>query len=55
MYNTGRHIYKLIFEQVECTFDNALNLWGLVLQELVKIIMVCCMIEFEYGILHSKH
>jgi len=31
----------LIFEQVECTIDNAFNLRDLVLQELVKIIVVC--------------
>jgi hypothetical protein len=33
-------IFGLIFEQVECTIDNAFNLRDLVLQELVKIIVV---------------
>ena len=28
-----RAIFRLIFEQVECTIDNALNLQDLVLQE----------------------
>jgi len=36
-----RAIFMLIFEQVECTIDNAFNLRDLVLQELVKIIVVC--------------
>jgi len=36
-----RAIFRLIFEQVECTIDNAFNLRDLVLQELVKIIVVC--------------
>jgi len=27
---------------VECTIDNAFNLRDLVLQELVKIVVVCC-------------
>jgi len=36
-----RAIFRLIFEQVECTVDNAFNLRGIVLQELVKIIVVC--------------
>jgi hypothetical protein len=34
-------IFGLIFEQVECTIDNAINLWDLVLQELVKTVVVC--------------
>jgi hypothetical protein len=36
-----RAIFWLIFEQVECTIDNAFNLQALMLQELVKIIVVC--------------
>ena len=36
-----RAIFMLIFEQVECTIDNAFDLRDLVLQELVKIIVVC--------------
>jgi hypothetical protein len=32
-----RAIFRLIFEQEECTIDNAFNLRDLVLQELVKI------------------
>jgi len=35
-----RAIFRLIFEQVECTIDNAFNLRDTVLQELVKIILV---------------
>jgi len=34
-------IFRLIFEQVKCTIDNAFNLRDLVLQELVKTIVVC--------------
>jgi len=37
-----RVIFRVIFEQVECTIDNAFNLRDLVPQELVKIIVVCC-------------
>jgi len=33
-----RAIFSLVFEQVECTLDNAFNLGYIVLQELVKII-----------------
>jgi hypothetical protein len=32
-----RAIFRLIFEEVECTMDNVFNLRDLVLQELVKI------------------
>jgi hypothetical protein len=35
-----RVIFRLIFEQVERTVDNAFNLLVLVLQKLVKIIVV---------------
>jgi len=35
-----RAIVKLIFEQVECTIDNAFTLRDLVLQELVKMTML---------------
>jgi hypothetical protein len=35
-----RAIFRLIFEQVECTVYNAFSLRELVLQELVKIIVV---------------
>ena len=34
-------IFRMVFEQVECTVDNAFNLRDLVLQELVKITVVC--------------
>jgi len=48
-----RAIFRLIFEQVECTVDNAFNLRDLVLQELVKIIVVCYIkdlrLKFECG------
>jgi len=33
--------FRLIFEEVECTIDNAFSLRDLVLQDLVKIIVVC--------------
>jgi len=36
-----RAIFRLIFEQVECTISNAFHLRDLVLEELVKIITVC--------------
>jgi len=32
-----RAIFRVVFEQVLCTVDNAFNLRDLVLQELVKI------------------
>jgi hypothetical protein len=35
-----RVIFWLIFEYMECTFDNGFNLRDLVLQELGKIIVV---------------
>ena len=35
-----RAIFRLIFEQVECTIDNAFNLRDLILQELIKIIVI---------------
>ena len=38
-----RAIFRLIFEELERTIDNAFNLRDLVLQELVKIIVVCYM------------
>jgi len=37
---TSRAIFRQIFEQVEFTIDNALNLRDLLLQGLVKIIVV---------------
>jgi len=36
-----RAVFRLIFEQAEFTIDNAFNLRDLILQELVKIIVVC--------------
>ena len=36
-----RAIFRLIFEEVECKMDNALNLRDLIFQELIKIIVVC--------------
>ena len=36
-----RAIFRLIFEQVECTIYNAFELRDLVLKELDKIIVVC--------------
>jgi len=35
---------------VECTIDNAFNLRDLVLQELVKIIVVCYIKSSTYGV-----
>jgi hypothetical protein len=35
-----RAIFRLIFEEVDCTFDKAFNLRDLVLQELVKILTI---------------
>jgi len=44
---------------VECTIDNAFNLWDLILQELVKITVVCNIknlrLQFECGTLYNKH
>jgi len=54
-----RAIFRLIFEQLECTIDNAFNLRDLVLQELVKIIVVCYIkdlrLKFKCGSFYSKH
>jgi len=38
-HNCGA-IFRLIFEQAECTIENTFNLRDLVLQELFKIIVV---------------
>ena len=50
-------IFRLILEQVECTIDNAFNLRDLLLQELVKIIVVCYIkdlrLKFKRGTLYS--
>jgi len=43
-----RAIFRLIFEQVECTIDNAFNLRDLILQKLVKIIVVCCIKNLKW-------
>jgi hypothetical protein len=45
-----RAIFSLIFEMVECTIDNAFNLWYLVLWEFVKIIVVCYIKKFKIKI-----
>ena len=54
-----RAIFRLIFEQVECTIENAFNLQDLTLQELVKIIALCYIknlrLQFESGTLYNKH
>ena len=42
-----RAIFRLIFEQVECTIDNAFNLRDLVLQELVKIVVISYVNKLE--------
>ena len=36
-----RAIFRLIFEKLECTIDNAFDKRDLVLKELVKITVVC--------------
>jgi len=36
-----RAIFRLIFEHVECTIDNAFNVRDLMLQELVKTVVLC--------------
>jgi len=52
-------IFRLIFEQVEWTIDSAFNLRDLILQELVKIIVVCyiknLILQFKCGISYNKH
>jgi hypothetical protein len=58
-----RAIFRLISAQVQCTIYNAFNLRDLVLQELVKIILVCYikdlrlkfMFVYEYNSLPSLH
>ena len=54
-----RTIFRLIFEQVDCTVGNAFNLRDLVLQELVKIDVVCYIqvlrLKFKCGTLNYKH
>jgi hypothetical protein len=49
-----RAVFRLVFEQVECKIDYAFNLRDLVLQELVKIIVVCYIkylrLKFKCGI-----
>jgi len=54
-----RVIFRLIIEQQEWTIDYAFNLRDLVLQELVKIIVVCYVknlrLKLKYGTLYSKH
>jgi hypothetical protein len=42
-----RAIFRRILEQLECKIDNDFNLRDLVLQEVVKIILVCYMIEIR--------
>ena len=52
-----RAIFRLIFEQVECTIDNAFSLRDFVLQELVKIIVVYFIrdlrLKFKRGTLYN--
>ena len=54
-----RAFLRLIFEQVECTIDNAFNLPDLILQELVKIVVLCYIknlrLKFKCGVLYNKH
>jgi len=54
-----RAIFRLTFDKVECTIDNAFNLRDLVLQELVKIIVVRYIrnlrLKFKCGTLYNKH
>jgi len=50
-----RAMFRLIFEGMECTVDNAFNLRDLVLQELVKMFVVLHIknlrLKFKCGIL----
>jgi len=51
-------IFRLIFEQVECTIDNAFNLRDLAVQEMVKIIVVhykILRLKFKCGILNNNN
>jgi hypothetical protein len=54
-----RSIFRLVFEHVECTIDNAFNLRDLILQELVEIVAMCYIedlrLKFKGGTLYSKH
>jgi len=53
-----RTTFRLIFEQVECTID-VFSLRDLVLQELVKIIVVCYIkdlrLKFKCGTSYNKY
>jgi len=40
-------IFRLIFEHVDCTVDNAFNLRDLILQKLVKIIVICYIKDYS--------
>jgi hypothetical protein len=42
-----RATFRPIYEQMECTINTAFNVGDLVLQELVKIIVVCYIIEIR--------
>ena len=52
-------VFRLISVQVECTIDNAFNLGDFVLQDLVKIILVCytknLKLKFEDGTLYNEY
>jgi hypothetical protein len=54
-----RAIFRLIFEEVECTIENTFNLRDLVLQVLDKIIVVCytqdLRLKFKCATLYNKH
>jgi len=54
-----RSIFRLIFEQVECTVDNVFSLRDLLFQEMVKINVVYYIknlrLKFKYGTLYSKN
>jgi hypothetical protein len=53
-----RVVFRLIFEQVECTIDNAYNLRNLVLEKLVKIIEYIIIetldYNFKYGTFYNR-
>ena len=53
-----RAVFRLISELMECTIDNAFSLRDVVLQELVKIMVVCYIkdlrLRFKCGTLYNK-
>ena len=54
-----RAIFRLITEKWSVQYDNDLNLRDFVLQEFVKIIVICLIqslrLKFKCGTLYNKH